>query len=436
MNGWTSAFNQAVAHIRVPLYRNAYLLAFSTVAAAGLNALYFVFAARRYPAEEVGLHSGVIAAAMFLSGLAQFDLVNVLNRFVPSAGRVIGKLISYSYVVALVASVAAALIFVVGQPLWSPDRTLIENSAPYIVWFTFAVMGWTIFSLQDSVLIGLRGTMWVPIENIATSVVRLVLLIVFASLIPDQGILASWSIPLFLAIVPINYLIFRRLIPEYIHRQKTDPALALRPIVSFAASNFVGTLFFLFSTQFLPLIVVSRAGAEANAYFYMVWVLRGSLDLIPMNMALSLTTEGAMDQSRMPQLMWQMWKQIMRIMLPAVLIICIAAAPILAIFGDAYSAEGATLLRLVALTVIPKTIIILFLSAARVYHQSKRIIAIQGWLSVLILGFSFPFLDWLGINGVGVAWLISHLVVAGALLLMQLRVRAKQTATQGTRFVP
>ncbi|MBX3083302.1 MAG: oligosaccharide flippase family protein [Anaerolineae bacterium] len=437
LSSWTTLFNQVVTHVRVPLHRNAYLLAFSTAATAGLGALYWVLAARRYPAAEVGLHSAVVATVMFLSGLAQFDLVNVLNRFVPSVGRAVGRLVKYSYLLTLVASAAAALIFAVGEPIWTPERSILETNAPYLTWFAFAVMAWSIFSLQDSVLIGLRSTTWVPIENIVTSGLRVVMLVLFATLIPQYGILASWSIPLFLAIIPINYLIFRRLIPAHVISQKKSSAdLPVRPIATFAASNYVGTLFFLISTLLLPLIVVSRAGAEANAYFYMVWVLRGSLDLIPMNMALSLTTEGAIDQAKMPQFMRQMWTQMLRLMLPVVLIIFIGAEPILAIFGASYSAAGATLLRLVALTVFPKTIIILFLSAARVFHQSKRIIAIQGWLSVLILGLSFPLLDWLGITGVGIAWLISHTLVAAVLLVMQLRVRAKQSATQGTRFVP
>ena len=436
-SGWTSMLNQAVAHIRVPLHRNAYLLAFSTAATAALGAIYWVIAARWYPAAEVGIHSAVVATVMFLSGLAQFDMVNVLNRFVPSSGRAVGRLVSYGYLLTLVASAAAALIFAIGEPLWTPQRNLLETTLPYLTWFALAVMGWSVFSLQDAVLIGLRSTNWVPVENVVTSGLRIVLLVAFAALIPRYGILASWSVPVFLAVIPINYLIFRRLIPAHAaaHTQ-TSAQLAVRPIVSFAAGNYVGTLFFLVSTLLLPLIVVSQAGAEANAYFYIVWVLRGSLDLIPMNMALSLTTEGAIDQEKMPQLMRQMWSQMLWLLLPMVAIICIGAAPILTVFGDSYSAAGAPLLRLVALTVFPKTIIILFLSAARVFHQSKRIIAIQGCLSMLILGLSFPLLRWFGITGVGIAWLVSHSLVATALVLMQLRVRAKQTATQGTRFVP
>ncbi|MBX3062407.1 MAG: oligosaccharide flippase family protein [Anaerolineae bacterium] len=434
-----SFLHQLIAHLREPLHRNAYLLAFSTASASLLGAIYWVLAARFYPAEEVGMHSAIVSSVMFLSGLAQLDLINVLNRFIPNTGRLTTRFVAYCYLLAIVASVIASIIFIVGQPIWAQEGSLIENNLPYILWFTIAVVTWSIFSLQDSVLTGLRNANWIPVENISANLLRIVLLALFAASFPFHGILASWTIPIFLAILPMNYLIFRRLIP--IHEQAqitTAPIPKVRQIATFAAGNYVGTLFFICSTLLLPLIVVGRAGAEANAYFYIVWVIRGSLDLIPMNMAQSLTAEGALDQANLPLYMRKMWAQMMRLLLPIVLILCLAAPLVLTIFGASYSANGSTLLRLVVLAVIPKTLIILYLGAARVLHQPKRIIAIQGSLCILVLGLSFPLLDTYGIDGVGFAWLISHALVAGALMLQQLRgrVRAQQSSTQGTRFTP
>src|SRR5437016_588970 len=46
-----------VAHLRLPLFRNGYALLFGSAATSGLGLLYWVFAARFYPAELVGINS-------------------------------------------------------------------------------------------------------------------------------------------------------------------------------------------------------------------------------------------------------------------------------------------------------------------------------------------------------------------------------------------
>ena len=82
------------AQLRTPLLRNGYSLAVNTVAAAGLGTVYWIIAARLYSTEDVGVNAALISAMIFLAKLAQLNLVNALNRFVPQAGRSTRRLIA------------------------------------------------------------------------------------------------------------------------------------------------------------------------------------------------------------------------------------------------------------------------------------------------------------------------------------------------------
>jgi O-antigen/teichoic acid export membrane protein len=90
-------------------------------------------------------------------------------------------------------------------------------------------------------------------------------------------------------------------------------------------------------------------------------------------------------------------------------------------FGKAYADEGAMLLRLLALGMIPNVVVSLGVSVARIQHNGRVVLSTQGAVCVLMLGLSLLLLPPLGIEGIGVAWLVSQSLVAAWLLAGILR---------------
>lgn len=84
--------------------------------------------------------------------------------------------------------------------------------------------------------------------------------------------------------------------------------------------------------------------------------------------------------------------QIARLVVPLVIVVFLGAPLILQVFGSAYAAEGAALLRWLAFGVLPNILIALFISLARVQNRSGTIMLVQGTLSLLILGLSYLWL--------------------------------------------
>ena len=99
-------------HLQIPLFRNSYALVLNTATTSALGVLYWAVAARLYSAEDVGINAAMISAMVFLAKIAQLNLVNALNRFVPAAGRDTGRLITWSYLIAVPLAVVVGLVFV------------------------------------------------------------------------------------------------------------------------------------------------------------------------------------------------------------------------------------------------------------------------------------------------------------------------------------
>jgi hypothetical protein len=47
---------------------------------------------------------------------------------------------------------------------WVPSLTAIGSSPSLLFWFCVATIAWCIFVLEDSVITGLRRTIWVPVS--------------------------------------------------------------------------------------------------------------------------------------------------------------------------------------------------------------------------------------------------------------------------------
>ena len=399
------------AHFGTPLYRNAYLLLLSAGSTSLLGFLFWALAARRYSAEDVGLNSAVLSAMMLVSGVCQMGLTNIFVRYLPTAGRATRRVVATSYAATAGLSALAALVVATTSDKWSPRLAFLGHDGRWLVAFVVGTATWTIFSLQDGVMTGMRQAKWVPIENFLFSLAKIALLVIVASAAPKSGIYIAWVVPTALSLIPVNLLIFSVIIPR--HVLSTGPSrLDLRRVVSFAWGNYVGSLFMLGSTLLLPIVVTNQVGARDTAFFFVSWTIATSLQLIALTMTTSLTVEVAFDEGKLRHYCRRTTMQALRLVLPAAGVCVLGAPYILRVFGASYASEGATLLRLLAVASIPNVVVALGLSVARLQHSGRAVLGLQAVQCVLTLGLSFVLIGRLGIEGVGVAWLVGQVVVA------------------------
>jgi len=210
---------------------------------------------------------------------------------------------------------------------------------------------------------------------------------------------------------------------------RTPPSA--RQIGRFLAGDYAGTLCVLAVYYMVPIAVAVRIGPSVNAYFYMAWMVGGVLDLFAVNMATSLTVEGAFDEATLAANCRVALRRTMLILVPIAAGVAFGSPIALGLFGSSYAAHGARVLELLAVATLPKALTELYLGALRAQSRTSMIALIQGIRAVLILGLAFALTGIMGTVGAGIAVLASQLVVAAMVapgLLSLLRRRSPLSA--------
>ncbi len=430
-----SSVAKALEHVRTPLYRNAYAWMFSTGLSSGLGIVYWLVAARLYPDEVVGVNAALVNSMMFLASVSLLDLMSAMVRFIPNAGQNTRRLVLSAYGASLgMATLVGALLFI-AVAAFGAERWNALNLFPFDVrlglWFVLSMGIWCVFTLQDSVLTGLRDAVWVPVENTIYAIAKLILLVILAKVTPQYGIYISWMLPVAVLILPMNWLIFRRVIPRHVQEAAAhEKPFQLREIVRYIIGNYVGWLFSLSSTRLLPVLVAFWAGASANAYFNLAWQIANSLKLIFTHMIMSLTVEGARSEEDFGTRIVQFLRTLLLLAAPAVLVGVVGSPLVLRLSGSNYVESGSAVLRLMLIAVIPAMITLVYIGVARVKRRVGGIALVQGILSALVLVLSYVLIPRAGIAGVGLALLISETLVAAGILITWATARARLAPPQ------
>ncbi|MBA2893627.1 lipopolysaccharide biosynthesis protein [Nonomuraea soli] len=406
--------------LRNPLLRNGYALMANTGITAVLGMGYWLLAEHLYTPEEFGRGQALITVMRLFSSLTALSMAGALAKFIPISGRRIPELILRGYGLAGAVGCTAAVGFLLTLPLWGETYSWLGGLGPDL-FFLGAVLVWTVFTLQDVVLTGLRQAVWVPANSLVFGLVKMGLLVALAGALPHGGIFVSWVIPTALALIPINWFIFGYVVPRHQRNNPTNERPPrLREIGRFLAGDYPGALSILAIIYLVPTLVSTQVGPAVFGRFSMAHTLGCLIEGLALNMAVSLTVEGSLKPGELADNCRRALRRAYTILVPVIAITLLAAPLILMIFGQEFADEGTTLLRLMALAVLPRVLIEVYLSALRAQGQARRLAFVQIGLAVLILGSILALFPIAGVEAVGWGLLVSELLVA-ALIYGELR---------------
>ncbi|WP_372481845.1 lipopolysaccharide biosynthesis protein [Streptomyces fuscigenes] len=393
------------------MFRNAYALMLSTGVSAALGLGFWVVAARYYTEEAVGQGSAAIAAMKLLASITATTMIGAVVRYVPRAGRGTARLVRRVYGASSLVVCAASLVFLATLGLWGDSYAPLGGLVPGLV-FTASCVAWAVLTLQEGVLTGLRRSFWVPIGNAVFSVGKLVLLAVFAAALPVLGVFVSWAAAIALSVVPLGWLVFRRLIPRQAAAEGGRAPLRYADIGRFMAGDSVGSLFSLAMINLLPVMVAVRFDAAHNAFFYAAYTVGGTMEFMAINMASSLTAHASYEPSALAAGVRGALRRMTVLLVPAVLVIVAFTPLVLTPFGGAYASHGTTVLRLLALATLPRVVVELYIGVLRVQGRTGMLALVQGAMCLLTLGGAALLMGPTGISGAGTAVLGSMTLVA------------------------
>jgi O-antigen/teichoic acid export membrane protein len=320
------------------------------------------------------------------------------------AGHLTRSFVLRAYVICIATAVAFATVYVVAG---------FANAflAPALGWkllFIASVVLWTLFMLQDSALIGLRSSKWVPVENILYAAAKLAVLPLFVAFSRTQGVFLAWTIPVLFTIVVIAWYLFRLRIPQHQRDHAlTETLPSTRELFLLAGAQYATLLSSVFTPSIVALIVIQRLGPVANAHYYIPSLISTGLALFNWSIVKSFIVEATHE----PHQLRRHANTVVRASVTVIgscVVVGVAFAPqFLRIFGASYAASGTTLLRMLLLSAPLSAITIFYTGFAwidkRVWWLSIRELIGTG-VYFLVL---FTFLSRDGILAIGYASLAS-----------------------------
>jgi O-antigen/teichoic acid export membrane protein len=417
MSSTTSGKPRAVAallkHLREPMRRSAYALIAGTGVTSLLGLLFWILAAHWLSPAMVGIGASLISALTLLANISTLGLRNGLVRFLPEAGPTARRLVARSYVLCAGAATVVAAVFLIGLPWWTDELGFLRSSPLAVVAFVAAAVVWVLFILQDHVLTGLHKTIWVPITNGICSVAKIVLLPVLA-FTASWAIFAASVLPAAVMVALVTALILVRRPP--LADGATPQVIPLGRLVRFAATDHIAALLWLATANVLTLMVLEYLGPEASAFYYMANTISYGIFLVTSNISSALVAEGARSPDRVTALIRAALRNSTLLVLPAVGLGILLTRPVLRLVGADYANGATTLLRLLLLSAVPQILIAIALAAARLRQDLKTIGLTYGAQAVTTYGGAWVAVKLGSLNGVGVACLISEILVALLLL--------------------
>jgi O-antigen/teichoic acid export membrane protein len=341
---------------------------------------------------------------VLLANIAQLSLGSIFDRFLPMAGTRTRSIVTRAYLLVMAVALVAGIVYL---SLGFGAKFI----PPSLIWralFVVAVVLWTIFVLQDSVLTSLRATRWVPVENILFSAAKLALLPAALAVFAHQGLFLAWTAPVLAATGVVSWYLFSKLLPLHEARSLSKERFpTMREIASLAVAQYATGLIIVFEAQLVVLIVIDKLGAVASAHAYLPGLIANSVEILLYNLVTSFLVEASTEPESVRKQARVTLRAGLVVLVPAVTIGLIFAPEILRLFGPSYAEHGTTLLRMLLLSQPFLAVTVFYTSFAWIDRRLWRLAIRELITGGVYFGTLLALIGHFGILAIGIASLVA-----------------------------
>lgn len=385
------------------LIQNAIALMVSSGGSAALGILFWILAAHLYTPTEIGRATAEITAVLLLATLAQLSFGSIFERFLPVAGEFTHGFVRRAYI----SCVVCALVLIVPYMTFDLGRSFLPAALGWKLLFVGSVVVWTIFALQDSVLIGLRSSRWVAVENISYGVAKLILLPVGVVVAANQGAFLSTMVPVLPAVVAVSWYLFRHRIPQHsLANAATEALPSTRTLVVLASAQYASLLSSVFLPSIVTLIVIQRLGPVANAHYYLPAMISLNLGLFCWGIVRSFLVEATSEPGELRRHADSTIRALVAVLVPSIIVGYIFAPDYLRLFGQSYATQGVDLMRMLLISLVGGAVSAFYSAFAWIDQQVWWMTVRNVASSIVYLVMVYLLIGHMGINAIGVAALV------------------------------
>lgn len=427
----TDLVRDIIQDIRTPLYRNATFLIMNTALVAGAGFLFWFVVTHLYGEEDVGQAFILIGVATFLATLSQLGFGTGLIRFLPGTRRDRGKMINSCLTISTIASIVLAVILLASVDLWFPQGRGLLRFWLLVPIFLLLVPMQVNAPIVNSTFVAGRKASFVLLKTSLFQGTRLLMPLLLVGLLGVLGILASFVFAHVIALSVSFFLLLPRLYPGF----RPGPAISgtvVNDILHFSLGNHVAEVLYALPYPVILLFISTLTGSvEQAAFFAIPWLVASMLFAIPLMTSVSLYAEGSHFEDRLHHDLIRTLRFLVPLLALGTLFLWFLGGWVLSLFGSSYAVEGTDLLRILTLSGIFVAINGVFMSVARVKKWVKAIIALMAYITTVTILLSYWFIPIFGLEGTGIAWIISHGTASAAVVGFYLFRRRPQRLSSG-----
>ena len=155
----SGVFSSVRAHLSDPLYRNSYFLIANFALPPLLGLVFLKITTSRYPVEEVGLASSLLAILTFLSTAGRLGFETSLLQILPRmSSEDQSRYVNGALVMTGAASVITALIVVLGLPTVAPRLGFVTRDPLQLAIFLIIAVSLTWLGVLDTAAVSERAS--------------------------------------------------------------------------------------------------------------------------------------------------------------------------------------------------------------------------------------------------------------------------------------
>lgn len=465
--GWS--LRRARSYVRVArgdsLVRNSLFMMSATVATAGLGYVFWIVAARVFSAAQVGIASAVISlcstvalltylgpAAMLVERLHIYEHSRAWNSFI------VRTCAPTAVVTAVLAAVAIPLI------AQAKGYGSYFGAGGALVLAVIGAAAWTVVQMYCSAFVAARRADGVFAVQGLISVFKVLLVVpLCAAGLGAPGIVVAWVASSVIGAAAGAFWLLPRIGPAAItagaaiapgpaiatgvtgeqHRRPMRPARPARPArharharrsrkradyVSHLIGQHLTSVGGQMTPLLLPVLVVARLGAGANAYFYITWMIGSVFFMVSPSISQALFAESVRYDAGLRPTVVKAFRIASLLLIPAMVVMLAGGKLILAIFGQAYVSAGYGLLVLLAISAMPDAVSNVAVAICRATNRLGYSAAINLGILVLTVASAWLLMPRFGLLGVGIGWLAAQVLSALACIPAFLNLDGKAAA--------
>ncbi len=383
-------------YVRDPFYSNSLFLMLSSAVAAIIGLTFWIVAGQFYSKADIGIMTVAISISGLISTISKLGLDQSLIRFIPEGDK--SSLFSTFIIITTALSTFFSACAILIGLIWV-DTTIPTNNLLLLIPLIILT---TISTDICSAFTALRVSKYNVIHNILLSS-RLALIIPL-SLLGSNGMLLSFIGAYLISIViSAPFLIKQGIALTNINNS------FLKKSLNFSIGSYASGLLQVAPNLIMPMLVFATLGASSAADFYIVFSFISMLSIIPAACNTSLFVEGSHGASLL--------SSVKKTILTMIALLTLASATIfffgdifLGLVGKDYTMSGLGLLRLMAMSSFPVAIFGTCIAILKTKNRLRPLILLSGGNCITLLSSSYMLSLYVGLNGIGYAWIMSHAI--------------------------